>query len=294
MRSPTIPAAGCLSLSVAALLLAGPASRPALAYPPKPEATPTEGLLSLVVDIGPVAGAPNTSKTLTFNPASRRRTVWYDVQDGLEHHVRGVTLADLLLAAHAGKAVDAVVFDFADGMKIPVHLGDAEEVNAIFIALEHGDPMDVYGSQYLLHNRAAIPCPKIVYGREPKDYSIWLYPTKLVHISLVSWKAFETNLAQPTRQFPDRSGWPIYLRHCQACHGLGGQGARRGPDFLSDMDAYRRVPPLAVTDLSEHPSLHEKVKGFTDGTMPVLNQVSNQENATLWRWLHLIHKGATK
>jgi hypothetical protein len=270
------------------------APRPALAFPPKPEATPTDGVLKLVVDIGPVTGAASTSKTLAFNVASRRRTVWYDVQDGLEHHVRGVTLADLLLAARAPKAVDAVVFDFADGMKIPIHLGEPDEVKAIFVALEHGDPMDVYGSQYLLHNRAAIPCPKVVYGREPKDYSIWLFPTKLTRISLVTWKAFETSLAQPTRQFPDQSGWPIYLQHCQPCHGLGGQGARRGADFLSDMDAYRRVPPLAVTDLSEHPSLHEKVKGFTEGTMPVLNHVSNREIATLWRWLHLIHKSATK
>jgi hypothetical protein len=291
MRTTTI--SGWLSLPIAALLLAG-APSPVMAFPPKPDATPVEGVLKLVVDIGPVAGAGSSSKTLAFNVASRRRTVWYDVQDGLEHHVRGVTLSDLLLAAHAPKAVDAVVFDFADGMKIPVHLGDPDEVKAIFIALEHGDPMDVYGPQYFVRNRGALPCPKVVYGREPKDYSIWLYPTKLTRISLVTWKAFETSLAQPTRQFPDRSGWPIYLRHCQPCHGLGGQGARRGADFLSDMDAYRRVPPLSVTDLSQHPSLHEKVKGFTEGTMPVLNHVSNQEIAALWRWLHLIHKSATK
>jgi hypothetical protein len=60
------------------------------------------------------------------------------------------------------------------------------------------------------------------------------------------------------------------------------------------MEAYRRVPPLAVTDVSQHPSLHEKVKGFTEGTMPVLNHIPDQEIATLWRWLHAVHASAVK
>jgi hypothetical protein len=51
-----------------------------------------------------------------------------------------------------------------------------------------------------------------------------------------------------TRHAPDRSGWPLYLANCQPCHGIGGRGATRGPDFLSNMDAYRRVPALATTD----------------------------------------------
>jgi len=257
-------------------------------------AEPNGPVLDLVVEIGPIPGMATFSKTFSFNAASRRKTTWYDVQDGLEHHVRGVTLTDLLAAAKAPKAADTVVFGFADGMQIPVHLRDADEVKAIFIALEHGDPMEVYDRTYLLRNRPAIPCPKVVYGLQPANYSIWLYPTKLTRLSLVSWKSYEALLAQPTRQFPDRSGWPIYLRHCQPCHGLGGQGAKRGADFLGDLDAYRAIPPLAVTDRSQHPSLHEKVKGFTEGTMPVLNHVSNDEIATLWRWLHAIHRGATK
>jgi hypothetical protein len=298
MKTPRRSVPGFLASATARLVVGGWLAsvlvQPAWAAPPTPVATPSDGVISLVVDVGPVSGAASSSKTLSFNVASRRRTTWYDVQDGLEHHVRGVTLADLLAAARAPRAVDTVVFAFADGMQIPVRLSDTDEVKAIFVALEHGDPMDVYGSTYLLRNRAALPCPKVVYGHEPKDYSIWLYPTKLTRISLVSWKPYELMLAQATRQFPDRSGWPIYLRHCQPCHGLGGQGAKRGADFLSDMDAYRRVPPLAVTDLSQHPSLHEKVKGFTEGTMPVLTHVSNQEIATLWRWLHAIHRASTK
>ena len=84
------------------------------------------------------------------------------------------------------------------------------------------------------------------------------------------------------------------MRHCQSCHGLGGQGATRGPDLLTATDAYRRIPALAVTDRSQQPSLHEKVKGFTEGTMPVLDHISKEEIATLWRWLHAIHRGATQ
>ena len=43
---------------------------------------------------------------------------------------------------------------------------------------------------------------------------------------------------------------------------------------------------MAVTDLSQPPSLHEKIKGYTDGTMPVLNQVPDKDIRTLWRWRH--------
>jgi cytochrome c553 len=254
----------------------------------------SDGVRELVIELGPITGVATSTRRLSFNVSARKRTTWYDVQDALEHHVRGVSLPDLLAATKAPAAADTVVFDFSDGMEIPVRLRDTEEVKAIFIALEHGDPMDVFNEDYRLQDRASIPCPKIVYGRPIKQYSIWLYPTTLTRIRVVSWKAYEALLAQPTRQLPDRSGWPLYLRHCQPCHGLGGQGAKRAPDLLGDMEAYRRVPPLAVTDLSQHPSLHEKVKGFTEGTMPVLNHISNQEIATLWRWLHTIHRGATK
>jgi hypothetical protein len=257
-------------------------------------AAPGAQVLNLTVEIGPIPFVPNTTRTVSLDAAGGTKTTWYDVQDGVEHHVRGLTLKQLLAVVRAPRAADAVVFSFADGMQVPVHLGDPVEVKATFIALEHGDPMGVFDQSYELRGREPVACPKVVYGHETKKYSIWHYPTQLTGIKLVKWSAFESVLAQPTRRHPDRSGWPLYLRHCQPCHGLGGQGAKRGSDFLSNMDAYRRVPALAVTDRSQHPSLHEKVKGFTPGTMPVLNHVSNDEIATLWRWLHAIHDGATR
>jgi hypothetical protein len=246
------------------------------------------------IEVGPLGRAPGSARTLTFDRAVLKSSRRFDVQDGHEHIVRGVTLRELVALAKAPKSVDAAVFSFVDGMQIPVRLADKDEVEAIFIALEHGDPMERYTSTYPLLNKAEWPCPKIVYSRPITTYSIWLYPTQLASIKLVSWKTYEAALAQPTRKLPDRSGWPLYLKHCQACHGIGQVGATRAPDFLSDMEAYRRVPPLAATDVSQHPSLHEKVKGFTEGTMPVLNHVSNAEIATLWRWLHAIHASATK
>ena len=38
--------------------------------------------------------------------------------------MRGVSLTEFVAMAKAPKGVDAVVFDFADGMQIPVDLGD--------------------------------------------------------------------------------------------------------------------------------------------------------------------------
>jgi cytochrome c553 len=246
------------------------------------------------VELGPITGSAGDRRTVVADSSALRQTTWYDVQDGHEHHVRGLPLGEFLARVKAPKAADAVVFEYADGMRIPVRLRDKDEVKAIFIAFEHGDAMERFDTSYPLLNKAVLPCPKVLYGRHVTTYNIWIYPGALSTVRLVTWKAYEAMLAQVTRRAPDRSGWPLYLEHCQPCHGLGGNGAKRAPDFLGDMEAYRRVPPLAVTDVSQQPSLHEKVKGFTEGTMPVLNHIPDRDIATLWRWLHAVHASAVK
>jgi hypothetical protein len=251
---------------------------------------------SVQIQIGPVEGVPTSTRSVSFEQAARKQRRVFDVQDGREHNVRGVALRALLAAANAPKAADTAIVVYSDGMQIPVHLADKPTVDAVFIAFEHGDAMDRFTARYpLLGRQMELGCPKVVYGRNVgKAYSIWRYPAEFSAIKLVTWKAHEAALAQPTRRLPDRSGWPLYLKHCQPCHGLGGQGAARGSDFLTDLEAYRRIPANAETGWDEHPSLHEKVKGFVDGTMPVLDHVSSAEIATLWKWLHAVHRGATK
>lgn len=249
---------------------------------------------SVQIEWGPIKGRANATKVVSPAKDVQRQASVYDVQDGLDHNVRGLSLKELLATLKAPKSADAVVFNFTDGMQIPVQLSDEAELSAVFIAFEHGDVLNKFGTTYPVRHKTALPCPKIVFSRKVTTYSIWHYPGELASIRVVTWKTYEAMLAQPTRRVPDRSGWPLYLKHCQSCHGIGKVGAQRGPDFLSNMDAYRRVPPLAATDQAQHPSLHEKVKGFTEGTMPVLNHLSNAEVSTLWRWLHVIHASATK
>ena len=249
---------------------------------------------AIEVQLGPITGVSSSARTVTVDSASRRQVTWRDLQDGLEHNLRGISLGELIGYAAPPKAADTVIFTFKDGMELPVRLNDKEEVKSIFIAFEHGDAMNKFSTTYPLHNRDELPCPKIVYGRRELLYSSWLYPTAFSGVRFVTQKAYEAELAQATRRLPDRSGWPLYMKYCQSCHGIGGHGAKRGPDFLSDMDAYRRVPPMAVTDVGHQPSLHEKVKGYTEGTMPVLNQIPEKDITTLWRWLHAIHASATK
>jgi len=274
-----------LGATSAALLTASAHARKPLGVP---------GPMNLTVEIEPLRGAAATKKTLTFDQPTRKQVTWFDVQDGYEHNLRGLPLSEVLSLAKAPKGVDAVVFSYSDGMEIPLRLDQKDEVDAIFVALEHGDARNDFSTTYTMHDQSELPCPKIVYGRKVTEFSIWIYPGALTSLRLVNWKTYEAHLAQPTRRLPDRSGWPIYMRHCQSCHGIGSLGAKRGPDFLSDMEAYRRIPAFAVTDVSQHPSLHEKVKGFAEGKMPVMTKVSNQDIGTLWRWLHAIHNSATK
>jgi len=249
---------------------------------------------SIQVDMGPITGVPDSARTVVVDSASRRQVTWRDIQDGLDHNLRGISLGELIGSVKPPKAADTVIFTFKDGMEIPISLKDKEEVKSVFIAFAHGDVMNKFSSTYPLHNRDELPCPKIAYSRRESLYSIWLYPTAFASLRFVTEKAYEAELAQATRQTPDKSGWPLYMKNCESCHSIGGHGGKRGPDFLSDIDAYRRVPPFAVTEVGQQPSLHEKVKGYTDGTMPVLNHIPDKDIATLWRWLHVIHASATK
>ena len=249
---------------------------------------------TLDVELGPITGVAASKRTVVIDTAARQQASWRDIQDGLEHNVRGLTLGELIAYVKPPKAADTVIFTYKDGMELPVRLRDKEDVKAVFIALEHGDAMNRFSTTYPLHNREELPCPKIVYGRRTSTYTPWLYPTAFATVLFVTWTAYEAELAQATRRLPDRTGWPLFLQNCAFCHGIGGHGAKRGPDFLSDMDAYRRVPPIAVTDVGHPPSLHEKVKGYTEGTMPVLNHIPDKEIIALWRWLHAIHDSATK
>jgi len=268
----------------------------ALALLLTPRGAEAADAFTIQLEIGPVHDVPSSKRTVSLEKAGRQHLRVFDVQDGREHNVRGISLRSLLTLANAPKTVDAIVITYSDGMEIPVRLADKETVDALFIALEHGDVLDRFATRYPLQGRGMeLPCPKVVYTRKVVgSYTIWRYPTELATIKLVTWKSYEAKLAQPTRSIPDRSGWPVYLQHCQPCHGIGGQGAKRGADFLSNMDAYRRVPPHADTGWDEQPSLHEKIKGNVDGMMPLLNHVSNKEITALWRWLHAIHRDAAK
>jgi hypothetical protein len=254
------------------------------------------GPATVQVQIGPVKDAAPSTFTVDLEKITRVRVHTFDAQDRQEHEVRGVPLRSLLALARAPQSADTALILYTDGMQIPVPLADKQTVDAIFIALEHGDGQDHFTTRYpLFGGTTALSCPKVIYaGNVGKAYTIWRYPMELGGVRLVTWKSYEAELAQATHATRDRSGWPLYLRHCQPCHGIGGQGAKRGPDFLSNMDAFRRIRPHEYRGWDESPSLHEKIRGFSDGTMPVLNHISNAEITTLWRWLHAVHRGGSR
>jgi len=249
----------------------------------------------LRVEYGPISGTANEVRSLTMNDAAQTERVLFDVQDGLEHRVRGVSLADLIKLLKLPKHADAIVFVFENGMQVPVKLADRAEVGELFIALQHGDGTRRFQSDYLIHQGdEKVPCPKVVYSRRVDGYTIWRFPNHLQALRVVTWSQHEATLAQPSRHPPTHPGWKLYAKHCQPCHGMGGQGAARGPDFISDLDAYRRIPPLSDTSPGDPPSLHEKVSGRVGGQMPTLSHIPKADILTLWRWLHAVHSGATK
>ena len=242
--------------------------------------------LSLSLQLGPLSSVTSEDRTLTFNAASRWSRRLFDVQSGSEVQVRGLPLTEIIKQIGRIKGADTLVFEFVNGMRVPVRLSDQDQIRQLFIAFETTAPsgeLSVEG------------CPRMIYRRETTGYTVWRFVNQLKVIHVVSWKIYEAQLAQPSRHAPTHSGWRLYEKHCQYCHGFGGQGAKRGPDFLSDLDAYRRVPPLAVTAEGAAPSLHEKVSGqIPGGEMPPLTHVPKTEIRELWQWLHQIHAGATK
>jgi len=249
---------------------------------------------SITIEVGPIPGVANDNRIVNFDTGARHKRQLYDAHDAKLHHVRGIELGELIAQLGAPKGADTLVLHFANGMQVPVRLADKDLIQHLFIAFEHGDPTGAFVTTYPLLAAPAIRCPKIVYTRENDPTALWRHTTQLTSVRLVNWAALQALLAQPSRQLPSVAGWKLYSRNCQPCHGMGGQGAQRGPDFISDLDAYRRVPPLAESDPSDQPSLHDKVKGRVGGDMPTLDYISNSEIKELWRFLHSVHKGATK
>lgn len=250
--------------------------------------------IDLAVELGPLAGAPSAQTTLTFNRASRHKQSVYDARDEEKHTVVGVSLRELIDKVAPPKSADTIVLFFANGMRVIVPRSDKQLIDQLFIAFEHSPAYDEWELTYRLKNGTTIPCPRVVYQSEDPAFSPLRLTDTLKSVHFVTGRAYEAELAQPTRERPTSAGWMLYMQYCASCHGMGGQGATYAPDFISDMDAYRRVPALADTTTYAPPSLHEKVRGVVDGKMPVLKHVPDRDIVTIWRWLHAIHRGATK
>lgn len=278
----------------ASLVLAGVAwSLAAGAGPPLPTGIPDE--LGIEVELGPIVGAASDRKTITFNRAARYRKRLFDGRDSENHVVVGVSLRDVITTVNPPKAADTIVLYFANGMEIAIARAEQKTIDELFIAFEHGSVLGEWQLPYRLKDGATIPSPVLVYQSQDPAFSPLRFTDTLRKVRFVTRSAHEAELAQPTRQPPTSAGWHLYRKYCSSCHGLGTQGARYAPDFISDMDAYRRVPALAETDTSEQPSLHEKVSGAVGGgRMPPLGHVPNRDIVVIWRWLHSIHRGATK
>ena len=164
--------------------------------------SPPEGPQPYTVPVlfGPVAGAGVGRKTITFEPDELHERRVFDVQDGWEHVVRGVSIPELLALVQAPKSVDAAVFVYADGTQIPVRLSDKDEVDGIFIALAQHNGRDGFETTYALHNQDEVACPKVVYSRTLAGASPWRHPTQLEAVRFVTWKLYAP--APPTRRAP--------------------------------------------------------------------------------------------
>ena len=57
---------------------------------------------------------------------------------------------------------------------------------------------------------------------------------------------------------------------------------------------HERLGPKLKDAQDQLSNINEKVKGFTEGVMPVLNHISNEDITRLWRWLHMIHAASTR
>jgi len=91
-------------LGLAALALASPALG-AAAY--ATEAGPPS---DIHVELGPITGVAPSKATVVVDSASRRQASWRDVQDGLEHNVRGLSLGELVAQVKPPKAADTAIF----------------------------------------------------------------------------------------------------------------------------------------------------------------------------------------
>jgi mono/diheme cytochrome c family protein len=230
-----------------------------------------------------------------------------DLQYGGWFSYRGVPLQSLIDQYGAPPDVDLALLHFANGMQVPYAFRDAPMAKRLdaFVARSMrpapGLPfatarfpsigrarqgfVDVrpitFGANKLVVGEAAHPAVPVA---AQAVLSPWLHVDSLTGIELVSSKAYYAQFDVD----PDpavHGGFQLFTQSCQFCHGARGVGAAFGWDFVQPVPLYSYRGKRNLFYHVKYKPLDAAARGLQ---MPALSHMSEDDAASVWRWLQAI------
>jgi len=263
-----------------------------------------------VVGKSSVANLPLTgSKGLTVKIASLT-----DIHYNKKASYRGVLLADLLRkyqSEHPLSSEDGVLLHFQNKMIIPVKLSVALNKRAkVLFAFEtrpttkspwlreftsvskkddlYQDPrpLTFHGNKMALNKKTET----YLTSKMNQPFSPWFYANSLVGIEYVNLDAYNKQFDLKGDQ-QVKSGFKVFVRRCQYCHGIRYVGARYGWDFVEPIPIYKKRLKKDLHYHVKYPKAFALQKGLM---MPNQLGFSEKEASDLWYWLKAAAKNQPK
>ncbi len=248
----------------------------------------------------------------------------FDLQYGKTFSFRGVELERIIKSYKVPRGNDLALLHFENGMLIPVpleqNLATLKKLN-IFIArrikvdekskftvefpmishdtIEFKDPRPMIFSK----NKIVIENPWHPYVKvqlEPKqttkqltppkqgEFTPWLHGNSLKAIEFVNEDAYDKQFLAKNE---DRSGFEIFKKRCQYCHGVRQVGADFGWDFLDPLPIYKQRKPAHLYNMVKFMFHDQMTRGLL---MPNQKDVEKGEMSQLWLWLRSLDKTKVK
>jgi mono/diheme cytochrome c family protein len=242
-----------------------------------------------------------------LGPLERTEGRRFDAQYGGYGWFEGFSLSALITRLHPPASVDLALLHFANGMVIPLPLGDRQMMDQLdpFLAVRMrssakgpygtafpplvkraGDYADARTTQFagnkLVVARLWHPA---IREKAQADFSPWALVDSLVAIEFVAsapyYKQFDVDSSPEVR-----AGLELYRTSCQFCHGARKVGAKFGWDFVEPTPLYTYRQSEKRLYYHVHFRRYDAVA--RGQSMPALRSMTEGDAANLWQWLKAI------
>jgi mono/diheme cytochrome c family protein len=233
---------------------------------------------------------------------------------GAARWYKAAPLEALLKQSPPGPLIELALLRFENGMVIPVHFRDAEELRKLkaFVAVATADAAPDKGGTW---STDFAPAPRLnaeggdahplkfaghklvvesawhpmVAAGASKTFNPWAFADTLVgieYVDEVAWYGqFEPDDAAA------KAGAAVFRGRCQFCHGVKQIGASYGWDFVEPYPMFKHRNPSSLAMHLKHREQDAPRKGLM---MPAFPEITKADTEAAWKWLEAMGTAGLK